>query len=83
MIKEEIYLEDINNFRGWPGGAAIKFARSASAALGSLVRIPCADMAPLGKSHAVAGVPCIKWRKIGMDASSGPVFLGQKEKDWQ
>ena len=32
-----------------PGGAAIKFARSASAAPGLSVQIPGADMAPLGK----------------------------------
>ena len=35
--------------RGRPGGAAVKCTRSASAARGSLVRIPGADMAPLGK----------------------------------
>ena len=34
---------------GWPGGAAVKCARSASAALGLLVWIPGADMARLGK----------------------------------
>ena len=34
---------------GRPGGAVVKFARSASAARGSLVRIPGADTAPLGK----------------------------------
>ena len=34
--------------RGWPHGAVVKCARS-SAAQGSLVRIPGADMAPLGK----------------------------------
>ena len=33
---------------GWPGGAAVKFIRSALAAQGSVVRIPSADMAPLG-----------------------------------
>ena len=42
--------------RGWPGGAAVKFACSASAARGSWVRILGADMA----SHAVVGVPHIK-----------------------
>ena len=34
--------------RGWPGGAVVKFARSASAAQGLRVWIPGADMAPLG-----------------------------------
>ena len=45
-----------------------------SAAGGSPVRIPGADMAPLGKSHAVAGFPRIKQRKMGMDVSSGSVY---------
>ena len=35
--------------RGLPGGAAVKFARSTPAAQGSLLWIPGADMAPLGK----------------------------------
>ena len=34
--------------RGWPSGAAVKCARSASVAQGSPVWIPGADMAPLG-----------------------------------
>ena len=34
---------------GWPGGAVVKFAHSASAAWGSLVQIPGAEMAPLSK----------------------------------
>ena len=34
---------------GRPGGAVVKFARSALAAWGSLVRILGGDMAPLGK----------------------------------
>ena len=38
-----------NTWRGRPSGAAVKCTRSASAAQGSLVRIPGADMAPLGK----------------------------------
>ena len=33
----------------WLGGAAVRFARSASAAWGLPVRITGADMAPLGK----------------------------------
>ena len=31
-------------------------------------------------SHAVAGVPHIKWRKMGMDVSLGPVFLSKKRR---
>ena len=66
--------------RGQPGGAAVKCARSASAAQGSPVGILGADVAPLGKSHAVVGVPHRKQRKMGMDVSSGPVFLRKKRK---
>ena len=36
---------------GRPGGAAIKCTRSASVALGSLIWIPGADMALLGKPY--------------------------------
>ena len=53
-----------------------------SAARGSPVRIPGVDMTPLGKSHAVVGIPYIKkWRKIGMDVSSGSVFLSKKRRN--
>ena len=31
-------------------------------------------------SHAVAGIPQIKQRKVGMDVSSGPVFLSRKRR---
>ena len=31
-------------------------------------------------SHAVAGIPRIKERKMGTDVSSGPVFLSKKRK---
>ena len=34
---------------GWPGGAVVKFSRSASAAWGSPVQIPGADIVWLGK----------------------------------
>ena len=30
--------------------------------------------------HAVLGVPSIKWRKMGTDVSSGPVFLSKKRR---
>ena len=36
-------------YGGWPSDAAVKCAHSASAAQSSQVRIPGADMAPLGK----------------------------------
>ena len=38
------------------------------------------NMALLGKSHALVGVPRIKQRKIGMDVSSGPVFISKKRR---
>ena len=47
---------------------------------GSPARIPGADMALLGKSHAVVGIPRIKYRKMGMDVSSGSVFLRKKRR---
>ena len=49
-----------NHSRVWPGGAVVKCARSTSAAGGSPVWIPGIDMAALGKSYAVVGVPRIK-----------------------
>ena len=42
-------LIKFSRFGGWPGGAAVKFAHSTSAAQGSPVQILGADMAPLGK----------------------------------
>ena len=44
---------------GQPSGGVVKCAHSASAARGSLVRIPGADVASLGKP-CVVGVPRIK-----------------------
>ena len=40
-----------NGSRGWPSGAVVKFAHSASAAQGSPVRILGVDMALLGKPY--------------------------------
>ena len=37
---------------------------------------PGSDMA----SHAVLDVPHRKWRKMGIDVSSGPVFLSKKRR---
>ena len=31
-------------------------------------------------SHAVVGVPHIKYRKMGIEVSSGPVFLSKKRR---
>ena len=66
--------------RGCPGGAVVGFARFAPAARGLPGQIPGADMAPLGKSDAVVGVPRIKYRKMGVDVSSEPVFLSKKRR---
>ena len=46
---EKSYVHLRKQEGGRPGGAVVKFARSALAARGSPVRIPGADMAPLGK----------------------------------
>ena len=69
-----------NGGRGRPGGTAVKCAHSALAAQGSSVRI-------LG---APLGTPCCgrrptykKQREMGMDVSSGSVFLREKKEDWQ
>ena len=59
--------------RGWSGHAVVKCAHSASVAQGSPVQIP-------GASHAVAGIPHRKERKISLDVSSGPVFLSKKRR---
>ena len=47
-------------FEGRPGGAEVKYTRSALAAWCSPVGIPGTDMALLGKRHAVVGIPHIK-----------------------
>ena len=44
----KLNLKKVERSGARPGGAAVKCARSASAALGSLVQIPGEDMAPLG-----------------------------------
>ena len=43
-----IYMSKLIKLWAWPGGAAVKFTRSASVAQGSLVRVQGADVAPLG-----------------------------------
>ena len=44
------FIKKIRLHGGRPGGAAVRFACYASAARGSLIGIPGADMAPLGKA---------------------------------
>ena len=65
----------VSMLRGWPGGAVVKCTCSALAAQGLPVGIPGMDMALLG--HTVLGISHIKSRKMGMDLSSGLVFLSK------
>ena len=67
----------IEKSRDWPGDAAVKCAHSTSVAWGLPVWILGVDMHHLA-SHAVGGVPHIKWRKMGVDVSSRPLFLSKK-----
>ena len=53
-----------------------------SAARGLPVRIPGADMAPLGKL-CCGRRPTNQVEEDGHDVSAGLVFLKQKEEDWQ
>ena len=64
---------------GPTGGSAVKFAPSALAAGDSPVGSQVWTWHCLA-SHAVVGVPHIKWRKMGMDVSSGPVLLSKKKR---
>ena len=55
----DFILKFIENW-GWPIGTAVKFARSASAAQGSPVRVPLCGPTHHMSSHAVVGVLHIK-----------------------
>ena len=68
-------------FLGWPGDAAVKCTCSTSVARDSLFGSWVRTWHCLA-SHVVVGVPHIKWRKMGMNVSSGPVFLSKRE-DWE
>ena len=59
--------------------AQSKFAHSALVAQGLQVWITGANMT-LPVNHAVVGVPHIKWKKMGTDVSSGPIFLSKKRR---
>ena len=65
--------------RSWPGGTAVKLPRSTSVARGLPVLSQVRTWHHLS-SHAVVGVPHIKWRKMGTDVSSEPVFLSKKRR---
>ena len=60
----------------------VKFMCSATAAWGLRVQIPAMDTAPLIRPR-YGSVPHTKQRKIGIDVSSGTIFLRQKEEDGQ
>ena len=64
---------------GRPGGAAVKFARSASRRPGVPGSIPGADMALLG-TPCCGRRPTYKVEEDGHDVSSGPVFLSKKRR---
>ena len=68
-------------YSGWggPGGTVVECACSALVARGSLVRIRVQTWHHLAH-HAVVGVPPIKYKKMGMDVSSGPIFLSKKRR---
>ena len=61
------------NFRRQPGGVTVKFTHCASGAQGLQVWTPSRD---LSSSHAVAGVPHIKSKKMG----TGPIFLSKMRR---
>ena len=67
---------------GRPGGAAVKCARSALAAWGSLVRIPGADMAPLDKP-CCGRRPTYKVEEDGHGCELRASLPQQNEEDWQ
>ena len=58
---------------------AVKCTRSAAGAPGFASSGPRHAPTHCLAGHAVA-VSHIKWRKMGMDVSSGPVFLSKKRK---
>ena len=67
---------------GGPGGAAVKFAHSVSAAQGSPVQILHADMAPLGKP-CCGRHPTYKVEEDGHGCWLRANVPQQKEEDWQ
>ena len=76
-IPLEVLVSTKSKRRGSPGGAAVKCACSTLAAGGLLVRIPGADIAPLGMS-CCGRRPTYKVEEDRHDVSSGPVFLSKK-----
>ena len=67
---------------GPPGDAVVKFTHSASMSWGSLVRIPGADMAPLGRP-CCGRRPTYKVEEDGHRHELRASLPQQKEEDWQ
>ena len=57
LLTECKFLPSNTDSRGRPSGTAVVCTFYFLAARGSPVQIPGVDMAPLGKSHAVGGIP--------------------------
>ena len=68
--------------RGWPGGTAVKFTRSASAAQGLLLQIPGRDLAPVMKPRC-GGRPTYEVEEDGCGCELRASLPQQKEEDWQ
>ena len=79
-VKKPINGSSIQKLLGWPGGAVIKFARSASQRPGVCWFGSRVWTWHRLAHHAVVGVPHIKKRKMGTNVSSGLIF--QKKKVW-
>ena len=69
--------------RGLPGDrVVVKFSALCFSGLGFVSLDPGCRSTPLIKL-CCGGDPHTKQRKTGTDVSSGPLFLKQKEEDWQ
>ena len=65
---------------GQPGGIVLRFTHSTSAAQGSQVQIPGADLHTAHQAMLWRHPTYKKWRNTGTDVSSGPIFLSKKRK---